>query len=313
MTPPPHADCPALVVSEPGPPFTLVEPASARRSRVVVTSPHSGRRYPSRFVARSALGLDDLRQVEDAGMDQLLRYQPLPAPLLLAEYPRSYVDLNRAAGEIDAAMFDGPVAVGDGRPAGQDGGQDGNQAAARGGASRYLRWGLGVIPGKASNQRDIYDAPLPASEAGERLTRCYTPFHARLADLLADAAAAGSALLVDCHSMPSGQGAAARPGRGGDIVLGDGHGRSADAGLVARARAFFEREGLKVALNSPYAGGHITRHYGRPEAGVSAIQVEICRSLYLDEAKVRLKPGWRETASVLCRFVMAMDAGLDGS
>ena len=309
MTPRTLGDCPALVVSESGPPFTLIEPAFARRSRVVVTSPHSGRRYPSRFIERSALGLDALRQVEDAGMDQLLRYQPLPSPLLLAEYPRSYVDLNRAAGEIDAAMFDGPVELDGNRPGGHGGTRDG----ARGSASRYLRWGLGVIPGKAANQRDIYDAPLPASEAGERLERCYAPFHARLADLLGDASSEGNALLIDCHSMPSSLGGGDRSrGRDGDIVLGDGHGKTAESGLVARARAFFEREGLRVALNSPYAGGHITRHYGRPETGVSAIQVEVCRSLYLDEARISLKPGWRETASVLCRFVMAMDAGLDG-
>ena len=306
----PHisGDCSALVASEPGPPYTLIEAPGARRSRVVVTSPHSGRRYPSGFVERAALGLDALRQVEDAGMDRLLCYQPLPSPILLAEYPRSYVDLNRAAGELDAAMFDGPVACG------KAGGRSGGQA----GVSRYLRWGLGVIPGKAANLRDIYDAPLPASEAGERLERCYAPFHSRLAGLLEEAAVGGDALLLDCHSMPSSQGGAGR-GRGAgrnrnkgyDIVIGDGHGRTAQSGLVARAREFFEREGLSVALNSPYAGGHITRNYGRPENGVSAIQVEVCRSLYLDEERVQLKPGWQETASLLCRFVMAMDAGLD--
>ena len=281
----PFGDCPALVVSEAGPPYTLIESAGARRSRVLVTSPHSGRRYPSRFIEQAALGLDHLRQVEDAGMDRLLQYQPLPCPVLLAELPRSFVDLNRARGDIDTAMFDGPVRGG-------------------GGASRYLRWGLGVIPRKAANQREIYDGPLPASEASDRLERYYAPFHEKLGSLLDDAARGGKALLIDCHSMPSG-------GRGPDIVLGTGHGRTADSGLVERTRAFFEREGLKVSLNSPFAGGHITRHYGRPETGVSAIQVEVCRSLYLDEDKVRLKPGWQETASILNRFIMAMDAALD--
>ena len=285
-----HGDCSALIVSSLETPFTLIRPATSRRSRVIVTSPHSGRQYPSRFIEQSALELDDLRQVEDAGVDRLLAFQPLPCPIMLAEFPRSFVDLNRDAGEIDHAMFDGPVNSLDQLQ------------------SRYLRWGLGVIPSKAANQQNIYSALLPAEEANDRLDHYYTPFHGELGRLLNNASRGGDALLIDCHSMPS-----RLPGLNADIVIGSDYGKSADADIVREAKVFFEREGLKVALNSPFAGGHITRHYGKPGAGVSAIQVEICRSLYLDENRVRLKSGWQDIASTLCRFIMRMDARMEGS
>ena len=278
-------DCTAVIVTEMETPFSLIMPKTSRRSQVVVTSPHSGRRYPSEFVAQAALSLTELRRVEDAGMDRLLTFQPLPAPLLMAEFPRSFVDLNRRPNEIDSRMFDGPVP--DASPV----------------VTRYLRSGLGVIPGKAANQQQIYDQSLPVDEADYRLRGYYHPFHCQLAELIRDAGQIGPALLVDCHSMPSDM-----FGVDGDIIIGNNHGTAAAHEIVNEAVTFLSREGLDVRLNTPFAGGYITQHYGRPHDGVSALQIEISRALYLDEAKLELKPGWEKLASILCRFILQMDA-----
>jgi hypothetical protein len=145
-----RAECPAVIVRELASPVRQIEPAGRRISPVVVTSPHSGRHYPRQFIDQTILALDDLRKVEDAGVDRLLTFQPLPAPILIAEFPRSFVDVNRQYDEIDADMFDGPVA--DISPT----------------VTRYLRSGLGMIPKKAANQQNIYNNSLPADEAGFR-------------------------------------------------------------------------------------------------------------------------------------------------
>lgn len=277
-------DCSAVVVQSLEAPIRLINPDQPRTSRVVVSSPHSGRQYPAQFLDQAILPLSDLRKVEDAGVDQLLTFQPLPAPLLMAEFPRSFVDVNRHHDELDPRMFDGPITTS--TPT----------------LTRYLRSGLGMIPRKAANQQDIYDTALPAGEADYRRQQFYQPFHDALASLLTQAAQAGPALLLDCHSMPSGL-----FGVDADIILGTNHGSAADTDIVNEALNYFSREGLRVKLNTPFSGGYVTRHYGRPNKGINALQIEICRSTYLDEDAVRLNDDWQRIAGVMTRFVMRMD------
>jgi len=277
-------DCSAMIVHEMEKPFRVIPPAGMRPSQVIAASPHSGRKYLSKFIRQATLPLEELRKVEDAGMDRLLMLQPLPSPLILAEFPRSFVDLNRQADEIDNAMFDRPVVM------------------ANATVTRYLRSGLGVIPSKAANQQDIYAESLPAAEADYRLSRFYEPYHRELERLIAGCRPQGQVLLIDCHSMPSGL-----YGVRSEVIIGSNHGQSAPGWIVDEAQAHFTREGLSVKLNTPFAGGYVTRHYGQPKNGVSAIQIEICRSLYLDEANLRLKDGWQDTAAVLARFICRMD------
>ena len=280
----PQFACPAVVVANLHAPFTLLPPATERQSQVVATSPHSGRNYPQHFLHQAAVALDDLRKVEDAAMDKLLTFQPLPCAVLMAEFPRSFVDVNRNSDELDPRMFDGPI--GDIMPT----------------ASRYLRAGLGMIPSKAANQQNIYSAPLPAQEADFRRNHFYRPYHDALRAELTKASNVGPALLLDCHSMPS-----SLFGVDADVIIGSNHGVSAEAWMVDEAVSFFSREGLKTRLNTPFSGGFVTKHYGQPAHNISALQIEVCRSLYLDETKVTLNDNWQATASVLARFIMRMD------
>ncbi|XDZ66726.1 N-formylglutamate amidohydrolase [Alphaproteobacteria bacterium LSUCC0684] len=273
-----------MIVQQMEQPFCVIPPKGNRQSQVIAASPHSGRKYLSHFIHQSNLSLQELRKVEDAGMDRLLTFQPLPSALILAEFPRSFVDLNRHPDEIDHLMFDNPVHF------------------ANKSVTRYLRSGLGVIPSKAANQQDIYTDSLPAAEADFRLGQFYRPYHQELEKLITMARTQGHALLIDCHSMPSGL-----FGIHSDVIIGSNHGQSTLNWIVNEAQAYFTREGMTVKLNAPFAGGYITRHYGQPDNGVSALQIEICRSLYLDETNQTLKDGWQETASILTRFIMRMD------
>ncbi len=215
-------------------PFKIHRPAE-QRVPFVFASPHSGRLYPSSFVAASALDPLGLRRSEDAYADVLFAGAvALGAPLIAARFPRAYLDANRAPGELDASMFDGPLSVRADAP------------------NPRVQAGLGVIPRIVRDGAEIYRAKLDPREASRRLEMLHRPYHAALARLVEDTRRQfGVAVVIDCHSMPS---AAAIP----DIVLGDRYGSSASPLLAERAEASLAQVGFSTARNTPYAGGYTT-------------------------------------------------------
>jgi N-formylglutamate amidohydrolase len=237
----------------------------------VFASPHSGREYPESFIAMSRLGRISLRRSEDAFVDELFAGAvALGAPLISARFPRAFLDANRAPSEIDTAMFDGRLPVAVDAP------------------SPRVTAGLGVIPRIVRDGAEIYRAKLSPREAELRLTRLYRPYHAALAQLIAQTVETfGVAVVIDCHSMPS---AAAIP----DIVLGDRYGLAASPLVTRAAEIAFEKQGFSHARNAPYAGGYTTLLHGRRDRDVHALQVEINRSLYLDEDRIERGPGYEE-------------------
>jgi N-formylglutamate amidohydrolase len=256
----------ASILAELTPPFTLIRPP-ALLAPVVLCSPHSGRVYPRAFLEAARLDPLTLRKSEDCYVDEL--FQPvvdLGVPLIAARFPRAYLDVNREPYELDPELFVGRL------PA------FANTQSAR------VVGGLGTIARIVADTEEIYRERLPIGAAFERIERLYAPFHRALADLLEETRARfGTAVLIDCHSMPSataGQPSGGRP----HFVLGDRFGASCDARLTRFTREVLQRAGYDVQVNRPYAGGFITEHYGNPGQGVHALQVEINRALYLDEA-----------------------------
>jgi len=87
------------------PPFAVLEPTS-RTCPAVFDSPHSGRIYPERFLETSRLDALALRRSEDCFIDELFGAAVgLGCPLLKANFPRAFLDLNREPYELDPAMF----------------------------------------------------------------------------------------------------------------------------------------------------------------------------------------------------------------
>lgn len=259
----------AAPLTEPAdrPPPFAVHPAIGERGPMVFASPHSGGWTPADMGQSAALPLMTLRSAEDVGVDRLVASGPhFGVPLIAARVSRAYIDLNRAPDELDPALIDG----------------------VEGTASPKVAVGYGVIPRRAGDGTALYDRRLAAGEALSRLSDVHVPYHAALEALMIESRARhGLALLIDWHSMPSratGAGVGRRRARGVDIVLGDRHGSATRAGVTRRIRGLFEAEGLTVALNTPYAGGYATQRWGRPDEGFQAVQVEINRALYLNEA-----------------------------
>ena len=237
---------------------------------MVVASPHSGDRYPRDLLAATQLDAEVLRRSEDAHVDALFAGAvEAGAPLLAAEFPRAYVDVNREPYELDPTMFDAPLPP---------------YAMTR---SPRVAAGLGSIPRIVAAGVEIYGRRLSFAEAAARLDACYRPYHAELRRLVRQTTTRfGACLLVDAHSMPSaGLSCREDPSFGPlDVVLGDNHGRAAAPALMQAARLFLEGRGYAVAINDPYPGGFVTKAYGAPHTGAHAIQVEINRALYMDEA-----------------------------
>jgi N-formylglutamate amidohydrolase len=205
-------------------------------------------------------------------------------PFLAARFPRSYVDANREPYELDPGMFEGPLP----RPL--------NHRTTR------VAAGLGMIPRVAASGEAIYRGRVPSGEIEQRLETCWRPYHTALSTLIEQTHRLfGSALLIDAHSMPSsasGMGLRERDHRV-DIVLGDNHGESCAADLVDCAERWLSGRGLRVHRNQPYAGGFSTQRYGSPSRGRHALQIEINRALYMDEARHKRLP----TASVVERLM----------
>ena len=115
----------------------------------------------------------------------------------------------------------------------------------------------------------------------------------------------GKAILIDCHSMPANvrvAGGSRRP----DIIIGDRYGASAAHDLSRAAVSFLSGLGYHVVRNKPYAGGFITEHYGRPGRGLHALQIEINRGLYVNEATLEKKTGFDLLKADLAEFAGEM-------
>ena len=273
------SDSPALDAVAPQAAFCVRRAGTAGApppTPLVFASPHSGRHYPDDMMAAAALDAISIRRSEDAFVDDLIAAAPdQGVALITAGYARAYIDLNREPFELDASMFADELPV-----------------HARSRTARVAA-GLGAIARVVSEGQEIYHRKLLYAEAQTRIDGAHRPYHAALSSLIAEAEAAhGYAILVDWHSMPSAAAKAGARDRPSDMVLGDRFGAACTAILPDRVERALAAQGYRVTRNAPYAGGYTTEHYGKPHKRVHALQIEINRALYLDEAALTLTAGF---------------------
>ncbi len=274
--------------------YDLVEPIEVLdpdilATPLVIASPHSGNHYPRDLIDASLLSKVALRRSEDCYIDDLFSTAiGIGAPLLRAIYARAYLDLNREPYELDPAMFS------DSLP------EYCNTSSAR------VIAGLGTIARIVANQKEIYARKLTLEEAEGRIDRLYKPYHQTLRRLVNRARDQFSfCILLDCHSMPSvGLPSGNRvPEQSVDIVLGDRNGLSCALSVTEETERIFGSLGYSVVRNNPYAGGFTTHNYGDPTTGVHAIQIELNRSLYMDESSLGRRPGFAKLKSDVRQFL----------
>ncbi len=237
------------------------------QSPVVISVPHAGRDYPLECAGLLRVDTARLVRLEDRYVDALaLPCGAAGHTLIIARAARLWIDLNRSESELDPTMVTPTPAV-------------------THFITPKMRSGLGLIPRRLSGVGEIWTQKLTATDVAARVALVHRPYHAAVADALAAAQRRfGGAILIDLHSMPPLAGDEAP-----DIVIGDRFGRAAAAQLSDVARRLCVREGFRVALNSPYAGGYIIERHARQAHNIHALQIEVDRRLYLDEALV--EPG----------------------
>lgn len=259
----------------------------AAPSCVVADSPHSGCEYPDDF--GFACDFSELRKAEDAGVDALYDFFPgLGVPFLQAQFPRAYIDPNRRDAVTEKFLKEGD------------------------GSFRPSRDALLRKKCTPRSDQDVYDRKLSLSEVFNRVAGYYQPYHDRLAELLDEThAREGRVVHLNLHSMPS----VTRRGRAPnkyDVILGTRDGETAAPELVAELKRLLEDKGYKVGVNVPgYRGAEIVRRTGHPDENRHAIQIEINRSLYMDEETVTPLPGMAklrdDLKDVMTEFVAFCD------
>jgi N-formylglutamate deformylase len=262
-------------------PYNLLYP-EIQSTSVIFCSPHSGRYYPEEFIKMSVLDERTIRSSEDAFVDKLVsQVIDFGALFLKALLPRAYVDLNRNVNELDPALIEGVRS---------------QQINSR------VSSGLGIIPRVVGGGKEIYKGKISTLEAEMRIENFWKPYHHVLRDTLINTRTQfGEAILIDCHSMPSGQKLNKITGQSNlpDIVLGDGHGASCKEVIIDAVESEFLRAGFTVSRNVPFSGAFIVKQYGFPKKNENVIQLEICRSLYMDEENVCLNKNFAEFRDVL--------------
>ena len=269
------------------PAFETIRPRE-QRAPIVFNSPHSGRDYPKRFLAQTRLDELSIRQSEDAFVDELFARAPhMGAPLLRAHFPRAYLDVNREPYELDQAMFSDMLP------------DNYNTSSPR------VAAGLGTIAKIVAEKKPIYRTKLSLNDARMRIEGIYKPYHETLQRLLTETLNQfGVAVLIDCHSMPNldKRGNASAP----DIVLGDRFGSTCHPMITELADTLFTTAGLKVARNRPYAGGFTTKAYGQPNNNIHALQIEISRHLYMNEASLKKNDNFDQMKTLIEQLVVLL-------
>lgn len=275
-------------MSQPEPSFVLTRPRQWE-SGVIFASPHSGCDYPDWFLRDTRLPVSTLRSSEDAFVDRLIapatRYG---AVALSSRVPRCIVDLNRGADEIDPMIVRG---------------------VPRHPLNQRTMAGLGVIPRVVAQGRVIHDRQMDRSEAERRIDLCWRPYHHALSALISEAKRRfGQAILIDMHSMPHDS-LSHLQGKRPDMVLGNRHGLSAAASVSDAVCNAIEENGWRIRRNSPFSGAYICSAYGRPARNIHVVQLEIDRSLYMDEKTITPRADFDLFASRI-ENVIARLAGL---
>ncbi|MGP1394640.1 MAG: N-formylglutamate amidohydrolase [Inquilinaceae bacterium] len=275
-------------VPEEVPVLAIEEPASPGLP-LVFDSPHSGTAMPAG--SNHVAGAADLATAVDHYVHELFgTATDHGAALLHALFPRTYIDANRAATDIDPALIEGTW--------------PGPLAPTEKSAS-----GFGLIRRLVLPEVPMYDRRLSVAEIQARIDRYYAPYHAALAALLDDRHTRfGAVFHVDCHSMKEyGNAMNTDAGqRRADMVLGDRKGTTCDPAMTAMVADFLKGCGYGVTVNEPYQGAELVRRYGRPAENRHSLQIELNRALYLDEATFTRGPGFAALKTDLDALIAAL-------
>lgn len=250
----------------------------------LVSSPHSGTFYPNDFLSLTRLPLAELRKSEDSHVDSLFDQASLLGGMFLkARMARIFCDLNRKAWELDPDLFRETLP----HWCHTD--------------SHHVKHGMGTLHKISTKRKLIYKHYLSFEKISQHIQNYWFPYHAQIQHFITQSCQEfGGCIILDVHSMPS---ARKRTAHYADIVLGDAFSQSCSPWLIHSSLNFFRQKNLIVNKNIPYAGGYITRHYGNPKQNIHVMQIEVNKSLYMNELSLTLNSGHQPIKALLTDYM----------
>jgi N-formylglutamate deformylase len=235
-------------------PYFLIEPAG-ERVPVILSSPHSGVDFPDELKAHFRAELMAQPDDTDWFVHDLYNFAPaLGITVIHARYSRWVIDLNRTPESVPL-YTDGRIIT-------------------------------ELVPKTDFFGNEIYVDKkfLPDdAEIERRKANYYRPYYQKIESLLAERINEfGRVLLWDAHSIrrfvPTIQ---QEPFP--DLILGDNDEKSANKEIIEITLDGLKAGKFGVNHNSPFKGGNITRHFGKPETKVHALQLEMAKTNYMDD------------------------------
>ena len=262
--------------------FRVIE-AEGNASPVIVEVPHAGIAVDPPCMPWMIAPIRSIGRDADLYVDQLFEQAPkIGATLVVSSLSRYVCDLNRDVDDVDADAVEGVTGV----------------------PSPH-----GLIWHRTTDGHRILPCPLPAHELKRRLDEYYYPYHRIIRRLLDTRRREfGYAILLCAHSMPSrGRYGSADVGRRrADIVPGTRGRTTAAPSVIDAVETVAAQSAWSVTHDDPYKGGFATCHYGQPKSAWHAIQVELSRAKYMDEATLVPHSGFSSTKDFCLNLVSAL-------
>jgi N-formylglutamate deformylase len=257
-------------------PYTVITPTK-KRVPIIVSVPHCGTLFPDDlaplFRSEKMAHPDDT----DWFVHQLYDFvSELGITMIYANYSRWVIDLNRDP-ESNPLYNDGRIIT-------------------------------GLVTTTDFFGESIYNDPdfVPGEvEIANRVKLYYTPYHQKVGELLGDLKKShDNVLLWDAHSIrklvPT-----IRPEPFPNLILGDNDETSADQQFINTTLHYLHQSDFGATHNHPFKGGYITRSFGQPKKGIHALQLEMAKTLYMDDSETHYHPERAEKVRDLLRTIFS--------
>ena len=237
-------------------------------SPIIISIPHSGRIYNKNFLKNILLSKKELQYSEDNYVDKILnKVLNNNVSYVKANFPRSYIDVNRSPLEVDPLMISSDIPMFEEKHYSK------------------VKNGIGLIHRISYYGNNIYGNLLSRKEVINRIIQNYFPYHNALKLIIKYTKQKHKNILIlDFHSMPSKS-----LDNNVDIVIGNNFNLSSDKVLSSKIVNYFNNYNYSLNINNPFSGGFITQFYGKPMHGVHVMQIEVNRALYMDEDTLEIK------------------------
>ena len=244
--------------------FTYLKCNKELDKPLIISSPHSGILLDSDLLDKRNKDIHSFDSMQDMYVNELSNgLEKFGFTVLQSNISRIVIDLNRNINEINPKVIKNlPSNI-------------------EVNLSDKVRAGIGLIAMKDASGKNIYNKKLDWLEVKSRIDNYYIPWHKALKNEISMFLNKFKrALIIDMHSMPSEK---IYNNKLADFVIGNNFGNSSSEVSIKILSSLIKSYGYSVSINNPYPGGYITKNYSSIDKNIQCIQLEIKKSLYMNE------------------------------